>query len=257
MTESNVSDEVEAAAKALYEDDDLWSASERPWPARDAEIYRRLAASALSAAAKVRAIREGDGLDTLLAQRQPSGLPKAYGGCTCSCHRTPGVMHIAPCCRPSDDTSPLITREWAERMIPLEDGVDVTNAPAMTPADNLEAGAGDLVEELARAARSSRRQAESAIRQGGVTAVLGEAYALGRAADLHDKAAAQLAAVTADNARLRDAIADLNVTDQELVRIHNMCTGFDGDVKIWAKMLHKLAVFALAARAALSQEAPK
>lgn len=31
----------------------------------------------------------------------PKGLPKAYGGCTCSCHRVPGIMHFAPCCRPS------------------------------------------------------------------------------------------------------------------------------------------------------------
>jgi hypothetical protein len=43
----------------------------------------------------------------------------------------------------------------------------------------------------------------------------------------------------------------LNVTDAELVRINNMCVGHDGDVKIWAKMLHKLAVFALAARASI------
>lgn len=27
--------------------------------------------------------------------------PPAYGGCTCSCHRMPGVMHCVPCCRPS------------------------------------------------------------------------------------------------------------------------------------------------------------
>lgn len=28
--------------------------------------------------------------------------PKAYGGCTCSCHRGSGIIHCVPCCRPSD-----------------------------------------------------------------------------------------------------------------------------------------------------------
>jgi hypothetical protein len=32
--------------------------------------------------------------------RDLKGLPAAYGGCTCSCHRVPGVMHVAPCCKP-------------------------------------------------------------------------------------------------------------------------------------------------------------
>lgn len=27
-------------------------------------------------------------------------LPKAYGGCTCICHREPGVRHIMACCHP-------------------------------------------------------------------------------------------------------------------------------------------------------------
>ena len=55
----------------------------------------------------------------------------------------------------------------------------------------------------------------------------------------------------------REASEALNVTDAELVRIHNMCTGFDGDVKIWSKMLHKLAVFAIAARTALYLDSNK
>lgn len=25
-------------------------------------------------------------------------LPPAYGGCACSCHRNPGVMHVMACC---------------------------------------------------------------------------------------------------------------------------------------------------------------
>jgi hypothetical protein len=25
----------------------------------------------------------------------------AYDGCTCSCHRSPGMLHVTACCRPS------------------------------------------------------------------------------------------------------------------------------------------------------------
>lgn len=61
----------------------------------------------------------------------PSGLPRAYGGCTCSCHRMPGVMHIAPCCRPGDEQSkPLMTREWFERRSKDEADLDVSVGPA-------------------------------------------------------------------------------------------------------------------------------
>ena len=28
---------------------------------------------------------------------------KAYGGCTCSCHRDNDVIHCFPCCYPEDD----------------------------------------------------------------------------------------------------------------------------------------------------------
>jgi hypothetical protein len=60
-------------------------------------------------------------------------------------------------------------------------------------------------------------------------------------------------ALTAERllAEARAASEALNVTDQELVRINNMCVGHDGDVKIWSKMLHKLAVFAMATRASI------
>lgn len=34
--------------------------------------------------------------------------PQAYGGCTCQCHRVPGVKHVVACCYPS---SGLITPE--------------------------------------------------------------------------------------------------------------------------------------------------
>ena len=30
-------------------------------------------------------------------------LPRAYGGCTCPCHRTPGMIHVVPCCTPGDE----------------------------------------------------------------------------------------------------------------------------------------------------------
>lgn len=43
----------------------------------------------------------------------PAGLPKSYNGCTCSCHRTPGIMHMAPCCRPSLH----IDAEWLKRKL--------------------------------------------------------------------------------------------------------------------------------------------
>jgi len=32
-----------------------------------------------------------------------NSLPKAYGGCTCDCHRMPNVCHCAPCCYPSNE----------------------------------------------------------------------------------------------------------------------------------------------------------
>lgn len=56
-----VTDEmVERAAKALYEDDDLWSAGENPWPAYEAAAYRRLARAALTAALSTGKGREGE-----------------------------------------------------------------------------------------------------------------------------------------------------------------------------------------------------
>jgi hypothetical protein len=36
---------------------------------------------------------------TLLPPQRPAtDLPVAHGGCTCSCHTTPGVTHVTPCC---------------------------------------------------------------------------------------------------------------------------------------------------------------
>lgn len=28
-------------------------------------------------------------------------LPQAFNGCTCSCHRVPGVLHVRACCSPT------------------------------------------------------------------------------------------------------------------------------------------------------------
>lgn len=33
----------------------------------------------------------------------PVYLPKAHGGCTCDCHTSQWVKHIAPCCYPLRD----------------------------------------------------------------------------------------------------------------------------------------------------------
>lgn len=56
----------------------------------------------------------------------------------------------------------------------------------------------------------------------------------------------------AERDALRKALdeVDLPVTDQELVRLNNMCVSTDGEVKISVKMLHLLATHAIAFRAA-------
>ena len=75
----------------------------------------------------------------LLVKQPTHGLPKAYGGCTCSCHRRPGVMHIVACCRPSDDDrEPLMTREWFERKVVLEGDGAVSAGPLSSPAVEAE-----------------------------------------------------------------------------------------------------------------------
>lgn len=39
------------------------------------------------------------------------GCPPAYGGCTCSCHHTPGTLHIVACCSPQREEG-----EWIKRI---------------------------------------------------------------------------------------------------------------------------------------------
>lgn len=39
---------------------------------------------------------------------QHPDCPVAYGGCTCICHRTPGVHHVMPCCAPESNQEPPV-----------------------------------------------------------------------------------------------------------------------------------------------------
>lgn len=55
----------------------------------------------------------------------PNDCPPAYGGCTCSCHRVPGIMHMTACCRPGLPADFAITREWAERMAKIEGNAEI------------------------------------------------------------------------------------------------------------------------------------
>ncbi len=52
-------------------------------------------------------------------------LPEAFNGCTCSCHRTPGIIHFVACCGPGKP-SLLMDREWFEKRVALEGGTDPT-----------------------------------------------------------------------------------------------------------------------------------
>ena len=76
--------------------------------------------------------------------RGPAGpvgqLPPAYGGCTCSCHRNPGVVHVVACCFPSDERpeddlevvvpAPVAPANTGEPLVvddPLLDGTDLAH----------------------------------------------------------------------------------------------------------------------------------
>jgi hypothetical protein len=43
--------------------------------------------------------QEGD-LEISAGRREVS---PAYGGCMCSCHRVPGIIHVVACCHPGPD----------------------------------------------------------------------------------------------------------------------------------------------------------
>lgn len=72
----------------------------------------------------------------------PNDCPPAYGGCTCACHRQPGIMHFAPCCRPSKLNMPT-DPEWYREKAKLEEGSEISagvpDAPAMVEPLNTKA----------------------------------------------------------------------------------------------------------------------
>lgn len=51
-----------------------------------------------------RAALEGD---LEIGAGRPSPSP-SYNDCTCSCHRSPGMMHIVACCAPSEKDRELL-----------------------------------------------------------------------------------------------------------------------------------------------------
>jgi hypothetical protein len=38
---------------------------------------------------------------SILSFEDVASLPMAFGGCTCDCHRIPGVLHVMACCYPA------------------------------------------------------------------------------------------------------------------------------------------------------------
>jgi hypothetical protein len=69
-----------------------------------------------------------------------------------------------------------------------------------------------------------------------------------------EKAEAERDALRAEVERLDDILnRRLNVTTSELIRVQNTCTGVDGDVKIWSRMLSLLIQTLRDARAALKE----
>lgn len=70
---------------------------------------------------------------------------------------------------------------------------------------------------------------------------------------LMSEAATEIESLRARVAVLEGAlIRDLNVTDDELLRIRNSCEGQDGHVTIWATMLQKIVDSVREARRALT-----
>lgn len=186
-------DEVEAAGAAIW--DSLVGPGIR-LTRDDVTNYSDAARAALSAAAKVRAIRE---------------------------HATSsnGVGGFGP--------------------TPTIDPVFSSDIETMTPTDNLEAGAGDLVAELNRIADMAAETIDTGGR---------EEFDPRGIEDVLREAAAQLASVTAENARLREALEPFAEAAGALADDHR-----DGS-PIWetAAAMGIDAVHLRAARAALSQE---
>lgn len=124
----------------------------------------------------------------------PHGLPPAHGGCTCSCHRVPGIMHFAPCCRPKLNmpTDP----EWYRQKAGLEGdsaiSAGVPDKPVANMAERLRPR--HIADEpLARAVVSDDHME----RRRAVSAYLVENNAL------KSEASAELSRLSAENAELR------------------------------------------------------
>lgn len=162
--------------------------------AKDAE--RDFAIKDIGSAAKVRAIREGDGEVCATEGCGNAATERFESGGVGSIHCPSCIANIA--------------------------------AIAASPTDNLEAGAGDLV------ARLRSRKGEAITRTERL---------MDEAADYIEEAAAQLAAVTAENARLREAIAEI--------------ADFDPEGPFDPGTLRLIRIAGAARRAALPQEAPK
>jgi hypothetical protein len=48
-----------------------------------------------------------------------------YGGCTCMCHRIPGVRHVMPCCYPSEREKAFYEEEGLYHGPVIKDGKPV------------------------------------------------------------------------------------------------------------------------------------
>jgi hypothetical protein len=132
----------------------------------------------------------------------------------------------------------------------------------MTPKPDIEPVA-TLVERL-RLWLVKRGQPDSGIRYesrnsftDGAVTILHGPDATFVAENFHGEGARELAsallALEGERDALREAlIVDLNVTDDELLRIRNDCEHLTGDIKIWARMLQKIVDATRAARSALS-----
>lgn len=48
---------------------------------------------------------------TFLPVHTRDDCPRAYDGCTCMCHRTPGAKHVMPCCGPGTPRERLAHQE--------------------------------------------------------------------------------------------------------------------------------------------------
>lgn len=57
-------------------------------------------------------------------------MTPAYGGCTCACHRRPGVMHFMACCHPSDGAPRVFTEGMPIAKALGEPSVDDIPRPA-------------------------------------------------------------------------------------------------------------------------------